>query len=167
MPLLKRLFWPLLVLPSLAAAAIIYLGVRAKVPPAWLVGGLLLPVLFGGLYAFMLRVYQVWSAPPAAPLVRGSLVTPEAVLLVSRGGYLTPGCAFFTDEQLVFFAAGRRLLSLPFDHVARVELAYGKVLGTPYVDFFASDGRKLGRLAAESAPSWAPAMQQLCLRRGG
>lgn len=163
MPLLKRLFWPLLGVPCAAAAAIVYAGARAGVPPVWLVGALLLPVLFGALYAFLLRIYQVWSQPPAATWLKEAVVSPEPVVLVSRGGYLTPGCAFFTRQQLVLFAAGRRLVTLPFEHVASVELFYGKLLRTPYLDFHAADGRRLGRLAVESAPIWAPALRQLCL----
>jgi len=164
-PLLKRLFWPLLAVPCAVAAAMVYAGARAGVRPAWLLGALLLPVLFGALYASLWRAYEVWSQPPAVRLVEGALVPPEPVLLVSRGGYLTPGSAFFTEQQLVLFAAGRRVVTLPLEQVAAVKLHYGMVLRTPYLDFVAADGRRLGRLAVESAASWAPALRQLC--RGG
>ncbi len=162
-PLLKRLFWPLLAVPCAVAAAIVYAGGRAGARPAWLLGALLLPVLFGALYASLWRVYELWSRPPAVGLLEGALVPPEPVLLVSRGGYLTPGSAFFTQQQLVLFAAGRRIVTLPLEHVAAVELHYGKVLRTPYLDFIAADGRRLGRLAVEGAASWAPALRKLCV----
>lgn len=162
-PLLKRLFWPLLTVLCAVGAAIVYAGSRAGVRPAWLWGASLLPILFGALYASLWRAYELWSQPPPVKLLEGALVPPEPVLLVSRGGYLTPGSAFFTQQQLVLFAAGRRVVTLPLERVAAVELRYGKVLRTPYLDFVAADGRRLGRLAVESAPNWAPRLRHLCV----
>ncbi len=163
MPLLRRLLWPLLLLPCAGAAAIWYAGRRAGLPATWLASTLLLPLLFGLLYLALLRLYEQWSQPPASKALEGAVVSPEPVLLVSRGGYLTPGCAFFTREQLVLFAGGRRIVSLPLEHVAAVEVYYGKLLRTPYLDFLAWDGRRLARLAVESAASWAPVLRELCL----
>jgi hypothetical protein len=163
-PLLRRLFWPLLLLPCAGAAAIWYAGRRAGLPATWLAAALLLPLLFGLLYLALLRLYEQWSLPPASKAaLEGAVVAPEPVVLVSRGGYLTPGCAFFTREQLLLFAGGRRIVSLPLEHVASVEIYYGRLLRTPYLDFLARDGRRLGRLAVESAASWAPVLRELCL----
>jgi hypothetical protein len=162
-PLLKRLLWPLLLLPCAGTIAILYAGRRAGLPTAWLAAALLLPLFGALLYAMLLRLYQQWSQAPAGRMLDDALVPPEPVLLVSRGGYLTPGSAFFTREQLVLFSGGRRIVTLPLDRVARVELRYGKLLRTPYVDFIAQDGRRLGRIAVESAASWALTLRELCL----
>ncbi len=164
-PLLRRLLWPLLLLPCAGAAAVLYAGGRAGASSAWIAAALLLPLTFGLVYASLVRLYQQWSQPPAPGLLEGAMVPPEPVVLVSRGGFLTPGSAFFTRDELLLFAGGRRIVTLPLERVADVELFYGKMLRTPYLDFLAADGRRLGRLAVEGAETWAPLLRQLCLRR--
>jgi hypothetical protein len=163
-PLLRRLLWPLLLLPCAGTAAILYAGTRARLPSAWLAAALGMPLLFAVVYATLVHLYQYWSQAPEPRLLEGAVVSPEPVVLVSRGGYLTPGSAFFTRDQLLLFAAGRRIVTLPLEHVADVALFHGRLLHTPYLDFLAKDGRRLGRLAVESAPSWAPLLRDLCLR---
>jgi hypothetical protein len=123
-----------------------------------------MPLLFAVVYATLVHLYQYWSQAPEPRLLEGAVVSPEPVVLVSRGGYFTPGSAFFTRDQLLLFAAGRRIVTLPLENVAEVALFHGRLLHTPYLDFLAKDGRRLGRLAVESAPSWAPLLRDLCLR---
>src|SRR5262249_61325061 len=100
-PLLKRLFWPLLAVPCAVAAAMVYAGARAGVRPAWLLGALLLPVLFGALYASLWRASQLWGQPPAGGVGEEGLAPPHPPPLVGRGGRLTPGCASFFDPTSV------------------------------------------------------------------
>jgi len=157
----------LLLLPCAGTAAVLYAGAKAGLSSAWTATALLVPISFGLVYAGIAHVYRNWSQPPASTFLRGSLVAPEPVLLVSRGGYLTPGSAFFTRNELVLFAGGRRIATLPFEHVAAVRLLRGKLLRTPYLDFVAKDGRRLGRLAVESAEAWQPLVADLCLRGRG
>jgi hypothetical protein len=123
-----------------------------------------IPLLFAVVYGTLLRLYQYWSQEPEPRLLQGAVVAPEPVVLVSRGGYLTPASAFFTRDELLLFAAGRRIVTLPLEHVAEVAFFQGRLLRTPYLDFLAKDGRRLGRLAVESAAIWAPLLRDLCLR---
>jgi hypothetical protein len=133
----------------------------------WAAAAALVPISFALVFAGIVQLYRNWSQAPAPQHLQGALVSPEAVVLVSRGGYLTPGSAFFTRDQLIFFAAGRRMVTLPLERVARVEAVRGKLLRTPYLDFFARDGRRLGRLAVESAEAWEALMRELCLSGRG
>ncbi len=165
MPLLKRLFWPLLLLPLAGAAAVLYGAVRsARASPTWMALCMLLPAFSGLVYAALTRVYQQWSRPPPREALSQALVPPEPVVLVSRGGFLTPASGFFTRQNLFLFAGGRRVVTLPLEQVGKVELARGKLLRTPYIDFTSTSGKKLGRLGVESAEAWVPLLQQLCLR---
>jgi len=163
-PLLKRLFWPLLLLPLASAAVILYGVLRSgRAAPAWVVLSVLLPGFFGLVYARLIRLYQQWSLPPPARALSEALVPPEPVVLVSRGGFLTPASGFFTRQNLFLFAGGRPVVTLPLEHVARVELIRGKLLRTPYIDFTSTSGKRLGRLGVESAETWVSVLQDLCL----
>src|SRR5262249_57201422 len=90
-PLLKRLFWPLLAVPCAVAAAMVYAGARAGLRPAWLLGALLVPVLFGALYASLWRAYELWGSPPPGGLGGRGLVPPPTPPLGCRRGDISPG----------------------------------------------------------------------------
>ncbi len=161
MPLLRRLRWPLLLVPALFAL-IVFLAVGRGT--AWPLHGLavaLAPASFGLLYWGLARSYARWSQPPPASELQAALVQPEQVVFVSRGGYLTPGSATFTREEVKVFAGGRFLLAIPLGKVARVSYAQGRVLRTPYVDLTAADGRRLARIGVESAHRWAEELARL------
>ncbi|MGQ0504934.1 MAG: hypothetical protein ACT4TC_06400 [Myxococcaceae bacterium] len=161
MPLLHRLFWPLLTFPT-AVAALIFLVIGTQ-DTGWLhlVAALCAPACFGLLYWGLRRTYLRWSEPPPASEWNGALYPPEPVIFVSRGGFLTPGSATVTQQGIQLFAAGRLLLSLPLQHVAEVSFRRGRWLRTPYMDLHAADGRRLARVGLESAETWVQTVSPL------
>ncbi len=161
MPLLRRLFWPLLLLPAAFVGVVFLLLGEGS---AWALHALAFVLAvgsFGLLYWGLRRTYTRWSALPPKAQWGEVVFPPEEVVFVSRGGFLTPGTATFTRDELKVFTAGRLLLSLPLQRVAAFTFRRGRVLRTPYVDFTASDGRRLARIGVESARSWAAELSRL------
>jgi hypothetical protein len=160
MPLLKRLLWPWLALPVGGAAAVLAIGsASGSIRPLHVLLALLAVAFFCAVYAALLGAYRQWSRPP--PGVPGALVSPEPAVLLSRGGFLTPGSSLFTREQLLLYANGRPVVIVPIDRLSGVRFARGRWLRTPYLELFAKDGRLLGRLGVESAQSWAKVLGEV------
>jgi hypothetical protein len=160
MPVLRRLVWPWLLLPAGAATGILGAGVAfGGIRPLHVWLSLLAVGFFGAVFASLIGLYRQWSVP--GPAVEGALVPQEPAVLVSRGGFLTPGSGTFTREKVLLFSAGRLLVTLPLERVGRVVHLKGRLLRTPYVELFALDGHSLGRWGVESAEQWARALSAL------
>jgi hypothetical protein len=160
MPLLRRLVLPWLLVPAILAAGVLATaGAHGGVRPVHLWLCLLGVSFFGAILMLLAGTYRQWSMP--GPAVDGALVPQEPAVLVSRGGFLTPGSGTFTREKLLLFSGGRLSVTVPLDRVARVQFRRGRFLRTPYVELFARDGRSLGRLGVERAEAWASALSGL------
>jgi hypothetical protein len=147
-------------LPAGALGSILGAGAaRGGIRPLHLWLSLLALGFFGAVFAALVGVYRQWSVP--GPAVEGALVPQEPAVLVSHGGFLTPGSATFTRERVFLFSAGRLLVTLPLTRVGRVVHLKGRLLRTPYVELFALDGHSLGRWGLESAEKWARALSDL------
>jgi hypothetical protein len=159
MPVLRRLLIPWLALPACACVAILSWGARSGIRPVHLLLALLAIGFSSAIYAVLVGAYRQWSQAPKP--VEGALVPPEPVVLVSRGGFLTPASGLFTKESVLLFTSGRIAVTLPLERVGGVKRLRGRFLRTPYVELFAKDGRSLGRIGVESADLWARELERL------